>query len=91
MLGVPEDEGDLVAKLRRAANGCRSFKSGKGDFGLADDAADEIERLRAALEKIASGTEPVRDGDGRRCAHRRSYDDDCVFCARAFAREVMSN
>lgn len=41
---------DLIGKLRACANGIGSFKTSRGDFGLCDDAADEIEQLRADLD-----------------------------------------
>lgn len=40
------NEFDLVQRLRGAANGIVSLKTDRGDFGLCDDAAEEIERLR---------------------------------------------
>lgn len=37
------DPAELVRKLRACANGMRSFKSDRGDYGICDDAADAIE------------------------------------------------
>lgn len=43
-------ENDLISRLRACGLGMGDFKTSQGDFGLCDDAADEIERLRAALK-----------------------------------------
>lgn len=40
---------DIVERLRAAANGIGSMKTERGDYGLLDEAAAEIERLRSAL------------------------------------------
>ena len=37
---------DIVERLRKCANGFPLFKTIRGDFGICDEAADEIERLR---------------------------------------------
>lgn len=48
-------------------------------------------RLRAALQRIADATEPPSlDPYKDRCIHRRSMDQDCVHCTRAFARAALS-
>ncbi|ENN89109.1 hypothetical protein RHSP_01145 [Rhizobium freirei PRF 81] len=46
---------DIVERLRACANGLGSLKSSKGDYGLCDDAADEIERLRSDLAAQLAG------------------------------------
>ena len=43
------EQSDIVERLKACANGVGSFKTERGDFGLCDEAADEITRLRAAL------------------------------------------
>lgn len=43
---------NVVHRLRQAANGMISLKTDKGDYGLLEDAADEIERLRARLYSL---------------------------------------
>ncbi|PDT86525.1 hypothetical protein [Sinorhizobium sp. BJ1] len=53
-----DDRKDLVERLRACANGIGNFKSGKGDYGLCDDAADEIDRLRRELEEARKALEP---------------------------------
>ena len=40
---------DIVEWLRKCANGFPLLKTNRGDYGICDDAADEIERLRDAL------------------------------------------
>lgn len=37
---------DIVERLRMCANGFPLFKTNQGDYGVCDEAADEIERLR---------------------------------------------
>lgn len=49
----------LVGRLRACANGMGSMKSRTGDYGIFDDAADEIERLRGLL--IDPGSPPWED------------------------------
>lgn len=44
---------DLVERLRKCANGFPLFKTIRGDFGICDEADDEIERLRKVLQEIA--------------------------------------
>lgn len=44
---------DLVTRLRDCANGVGDFKTDRGDYGVCEDAADEIEKLREALRNIA--------------------------------------
>jgi hypothetical protein len=44
---------DIVERLREAANGIGSMKTERGDYGLLDEAADEIERLRGLLKPFA--------------------------------------
>ena len=43
---------DIVERLRAAANGIGSMKTERGDYGLLDEAAAEIERLVAALASL---------------------------------------
>ena len=43
------EQSDIVERLKACANGVGSFKTERGDFGLCDEAAAEITRLRAAL------------------------------------------
>lgn len=43
---------DIVERLREAANGIGSMKTERGDYGLLDEAAAEIERLRSALNSM---------------------------------------
>lgn len=57
----PADVQDIVNELRAAANGMRSIKSDKGDYGLCDDAADEIERLRAAQSDLVKQINGLND------------------------------
>lgn len=55
---------DIVERLRKAAKAAAYGGWGQhGDGRLEDDAADEIERLRAALERVAEimGTSHVAD------------------------------
>ena len=40
---------DIVERLRKCANGFPLFKTIRGDFGICDEAADEIRRLQSAL------------------------------------------
>jgi uncharacterized protein YigA (DUF484 family) len=49
---------DLVKHLRECANGMRTFMNERGDYGMADTAADRIEALQAALAQA----EAERDG-----------------------------
>ena len=44
--------GDLVKRLRDAANGLGTLKSELGDFGLCDEAADRIEALEAENARL---------------------------------------
>ena len=46
---------DLVNRLRECSNQApgHSYKTDAGDFGIFDDAADEIARLRKALEPFS--------------------------------------
>jgi hypothetical protein len=37
---------DIVERLRWCGLGFPKFKTNRGDYGICDDAADEIERLR---------------------------------------------
>ena len=43
---------DLIEQVRKCANGFPLFKTRQGDFGICDDAADEIERLRVKFWEI---------------------------------------
>jgi hypothetical protein len=43
---------DIVEQLRWCGLGFPKFKTNRGDYGICDDAADEIERLRKALREI---------------------------------------
>lgn len=54
------EQSDIVEKLKACANGVGSFKTERGDFGLCDEAAAEITRLRAALaEKMVVKVKPL--------------------------------
>ena len=53
---------DIVERLRKCANGFPLFKTNQGDYGVCDEAADEIERLR---EENAKLKEEVEDLDNR--------------------------
>ena len=57
---------DIVERLRKCANGILSFKTSRGDYGICDDAADEIEKLRKEIELlhsiVANVRKDVRDG-----------------------------
>ncbi len=66
------DKLPLIGRLGACANGIGSLKSDKGDFGLLDDAADEIERLRR-LVKMAYA-EGVIDASCRGAA-RTTWED----------------
>jgi len=44
---------DIVEQLRWCGLGFPKFKTNRGDYGICDDAADEIERLRGVMEKVA--------------------------------------
>lgn len=57
---------DIIALLRRAASANRGDAFGAGNLELA--AAQEIERLRGALEKIAKAWPCGTDEDMRRVA-----------------------
>lgn len=52
---------ETIALLRQVANGLGSLKNERGDYGLADTAADEIEALRARLEKAEAERDVHRD------------------------------
>lgn len=53
MIGLRElamtETADIVERLRACANGIGSLKTELGDYGICDEAAAEITRLRAAL------------------------------------------
>jgi hypothetical protein len=56
-----------------------------------DEAADEIERLRGALETIGCGQSFVVDElNPNRCIHRRSSDDRCAMCHEWVARAALN-
>ena len=62
---------ETIALLRQVANGLGSLKNERGDYGLADTAADEIEALRARLEKAEAerdSAEEARLGAYEVCA-----------------------
>jgi hypothetical protein len=49
-----------------------------------------IAALEAGLRQLADGREPmVHDLHRDRCVHRRSPDEECLWCARAFARALL--
>jgi RNA polymerase-binding transcription factor DksA len=60
---------DILARLRAGANGF-SLKNERGDYGVCDTAADEIERLRrsptperdAVIEECASRVDAYKTG-----------------------------
>jgi hypothetical protein len=55
---------DIVEQLRWCGLGFPKFKTNRGDYGICDDAADEIERLREALRYYADKKEEDwKDGD----------------------------
>ena len=51
----------LTLHLRRAANGVEILKTDRGDMGLLDDAADEIERLRYVLDGVRGAIQTGRN------------------------------
>lgn len=48
---------ETATLLRQVANGLGSLKNERGDYGLADTAADELDALRARLEKAEAERE----------------------------------
>ncbi len=105
---------DIVGQLREAHDRINclvdsaGFKSQaqldqdvEGAMALCWKAADEIERLRAALQTIVDGiprpeaAETWRD-DGKpskadRCRHGHYMYEDCDECISDFARSTLSN
>jgi hypothetical protein len=65
---------DIVERLRAEA----AFH-GEGENSLEAEAADEIERLRAALKFYAEPCDSANDGDGN-CGYR---GNTCCMTARA--------
>ena len=75
----------------------KAFKAGY-DAGLSES-ADEIERLREALRKIADGDVPrqhvlIWRTDGQyskhdKCPHDKWMYDDCDECVASFARTAL--
>ena len=65
-------------------------------FDLCDEAADEIERLREVLQKIADGNVDRESAekwrtDGQyskndRCSHGHFMYEECAYCISDFAR-----
>jgi hypothetical protein len=59
------DPATLVRDLRDCANGLRSFKSDRGDYGICDDAADAIEwadwQRRYAIKWANRSVDSVKD------------------------------
>ena len=52
---------DIVEQLRWCGLGFPKFKTNRGDYGICDDAADEIERLRNALQEIFEHDSKMND------------------------------
>ena len=79
---------DLVKKLRsQIGDDVQEIYSHEALFCLA---ADRIAALEAGLRQLADGREPmVHDLHRDRCVHRRSPDEECVWCVRAFARALL--
>ncbi|MGC1497972.1 MAG: hypothetical protein WA790_19360 [Sulfitobacter sp.] len=71
----------IRGRLKAAANGCHPLKTDRGDYGLLDDALDEINRLRSALEDIAISAD---DGDGW-------TSDGHERCTEAAQQAIKSN
>jgi len=81
---------DLVDRLRKCANGVGNLKTDHGDFGLCDDAADEIERLRNGLEAIRQyGSDTLR-GPSDRADDTREWQRDGVLELTNRAVRVLS-
>jgi hypothetical protein len=72
---LPDDPCYLRADLHTAALAARDAR---------------IAALEAGLRQLADGREPmVHDLHRDRCVHRRSPDEECLWCARAFARALL--
>ena len=56
---------DIVKRLRDCGNGVGDLKTDRGDFGLCDESADEIERLRAMqVPNVNTLAQIIRKVDG---------------------------
>lgn len=75
---------DIVKALRDAANGLRDFKSDQGDYGLCDDAADTITKLRADLAEAERLNKLLQERGGE--LRSATYAAD-LASARAKERE----
>jgi hypothetical protein len=53
---------DIVEQLRWCGLGFPKFKTNRGDYGICDDAADEIERLRETLKIFADDVKKTNVG-----------------------------
>lgn len=85
MIGLRElamtEPADIVERLRACANGIGSFKTELGDYGICDEAAAEITRLRAALaERNERLIDEFRGVEQRAVASARAEQKEA--CAR---------
>lgn len=74
----------IPQQLRNLANHIASLDSGSGEAALLREAADENDRLRAALESLTKDPPPTLS---------REPDTDCevVLKMRAIARAALSH
>lgn len=70
---------DLVKRLRQ--------RQGLGSQALCEDAADEIERLRAALDSIRFATGAMPEGWNHEASWYKSRFYDCVATAAKALRD----
>jgi DNA repair exonuclease SbcCD ATPase subunit len=75
---------DLVKHLRECANGMRTFMNERGDYGMADTAADRIEALQDAL----AHAEAERDEMKRRRDEWRSKAEGFDTIRHALRQKV---
>lgn len=79
----------ILEKLRSASLGMESLKNGRGDYGILQDAVDEIERLSKAtpdrLIKLACIIISQEEADGRGvCPDPARFEDYVRTAARVF-------
>lgn len=75
---------DLVTRLRQRLSPVELFE--RDAWELFDEAADEIERLRVALERIAAGGDPNFEQDPE-----FDYGSNVAMHLQETAREVLND
>jgi hypothetical protein len=72
-------ESGIRGRLKAASNGLHPLKTDRGDYGILEDALDEINRLRDGIDAIRQyGSDTLR-GPTKIADDTRDWQRDCVL------------